>query len=165
MQSIKTRSPCSHGWTWHRSLELEYQKLKLVEQYLNVQLNTYLCICNTIAWTLTFSEVSSDDWNPLIIFGRPSASPWASMRSGRCSVGDNGPSGPATAESTIQLWILNGYPTLKSKITAVSVFQSIFACYIAILYYLIYIYTYIYTLWFYIAIHYIILLLCYTLTW
>lgn len=74
-------------------------------------------------------------------FRRPSASPWASMRSGRCSVGDNGPSGPATAESTIQLWILNGYPTLKSKITAVSVFQSIFACYIAILYYLIYIYT------------------------
>lgn len=75
-------------------------------------------------------------------FRRPSASPWASMRSGRCSVGDNGPSGPATAESTIQLWILNGYPTLKSKITAVSVFQSIFACYIAILYYLIYIYIY-----------------------
>lgn len=49
------------------------------EQYLNVQLNTYLCICNTIAWTLTFSEVSSDDWNPLIIFGAPAhlhGHPW-----------------------------------------------------------------------------------------
>lgn len=56
-----------------------------------------------------FSEVSSDDWNPLIIFGRPSASPWASMRSGRCSVGDNGPSGPAAQpqnqQSNYEFWM------------------------------------------------------------